>query len=71
MKQQKKWWTISKNLQEKGTKRYRQWEDNETIILVSKWSEENIQERLKSCTKKKPIWKEVFVFLRGFGYDRR
>ena len=37
---------------------------------MSKWSKENIQERLKSSTRKKPIWKEVSVFLRASGYDR-
>ena len=28
------------------------------------------QERSKSCTRKKPIWEEVPVFLRASGYDR-
>ena len=30
----------------------------------------NIQEQLRSCTRKQPIWKEVSVFLRACGYDR-
>ena len=54
----------------KKTKRSRHLEENETRILVSKWSGENIQELLKSCTRKKPIWKEVSIFLRASGYDR-
>ena len=37
---------------------------------MSKWSKENIKERLKSCTREKPIWNEVSVFLRASGYDR-
>ena len=54
----------------KKTKRSRHLEENETRILVSKWSGGNIQELLKSCTRKKPIWKEVSIFLRASGYDR-
>ena len=52
------------------TKQYRHWEENGARILVNKWSEENIQERLKFYTRKKQIWKEVSVFLRASGYDR-
>ena len=42
---------------------------SDLLVLVSTWSEENIQEWLKSCTRKKPIWKEVSAFLRASGYD--
>ena len=52
------------------TKQSQHWEENETRILVSKWSDENIQERLKSCNRKRPIWKEVSVFLTASCYDR-
>ena len=64
---------MAENIEEpskKRTKQSRHWEENETRILVSKCSEENIQERLKSCTGKKPIWKEVSVFSNASGYDR-
>ena len=54
----------------KKTKRSRHWDEKETEILVSKWSEENIQERLKSCTRKKAIWKEISNFLNASDYDR-
>ena len=55
---------------EERTKQSQHWEENETRILVRKWSDENIQERLKSCNRKRPIWKEVSVFLRASCYDR-
>ena len=54
----------------KRTKRSRHWEEHKTRTLVSKWSKENIQEWLKSCTRKNLILKEVSVFLRASGYDR-
>ena len=50
---------FEKEPSKKKTKRSRHWDEKETEILVSKWSEENIQERLKSCTRKKAIWKEI------------
>ena len=32
-------------------KRSRHWDHEETKKLITKWSEDNIQERLKSCTR--------------------
>jgi len=52
-------------------KRGRTWEKEETIILLEKWGEDNIQQRLKECTRKKPIWQEISSFLNASGYDDR
>ena len=57
--------------QKKKTKRSRHWEESETKILITKWSEDNIQERLKSCTRKKGIWEEIASFLKASGYIDR
>ena len=32
----------------------RVWEHKETILLLEKWGDENIQLQLKSCARKKP-----------------
>ena len=34
------------------------WENRETMLLLQKWGDENIQTKLLSCTRKKPIWQE-------------
>ena len=52
-------------------KRGRTWEKEETIILLEKWGEENIQLRLKECKRKKPIWQEISNFLNASGYNDR
>lgn len=52
-------------------KRGRTWEKEETIILLEKWGEENIQQRLKECTRKKSIWQEISTYLNASGYDDR
>ena len=52
-------------------KRGRTWEKEETIILLEKWGEENIQQRLKECSRKKPIWQEISTYLNASGYDDR
>ncbi|XP_020609633.1 uncharacterized protein LOC110048191 [Orbicella faveolata] len=52
-------------------KRGRAWEKEETIILLEKWGEENIQQRLKECTRKKPIWQEISTYLNASGYNDR
>ena len=52
-------------------KRGRAWEKEETVILLEKWGEDNIQQRLKECTRKKPIWQEISNFLSASGYDDR
>ncbi|XP_047141536.1 zinc finger and SCAN domain-containing protein 29 [Hydra vulgaris] len=55
----------------KSKKRGRHWDDEETKILISKWSEDNIQEKLKSCTRKKKIWQEILLYLQASGYEDR
>ena len=52
-------------------KRGRTWEKEETRILLEKWGEENIQQRLKECSWKKPIWQEISTYLNTSGYDDR
>ena len=51
--------------------RGRTWEDRETRLLLEKWGDENIQLRLKSCTRKRPIWQEIGDFLMACGYEDR
>ena len=51
--------------------RGRHWENQETLLLLEKWGDENIQMRLLSCTRKKPIWQEISAFLRAAGYEDR
>lgn len=51
--------------------RGRTWEDSETRLLLEKWGDENVQLRLKSCTRKKPIWQEIGDFLMACGYEDR
>ena len=57
--------------QKKKCKRSRHWDETETKALINKWSEENIQERLKSCTRKKSIWEEIASFINATGYQDR
>ena len=52
-------------------KRGRTWEHSETVLLLEKWGEDNIQERLKTCSRKKPIWEEISVFLQAAGSEDR
>ena len=35
--------------------RGRVWENQETMLLLQKWGDENTQVKLLSCTRKKPI----------------
>lgn len=51
--------------------RGRVWEHKETLLLLEKWGDENIQLKLKSCTRKKPIWLEIAAYLRAAGYEDR
>ena len=51
--------------------RGRTWEDRETRLLLEKWGDENVQLRLKSCTRKKSIWQEIGDFLMACGYEDR
>ena len=44
--------TVNQNINEgKKRKRSRHWDEDETRKLISKWAEENKQQRLKSCTR--------------------
>ena len=49
----------------------RVWELKETLLLLEKWGDENIQLQLKSCTRKKPIWLEIVAYLQAAGYEDR
>ena len=51
--------------------RGRVWENQETMLLLQKWGDENTQVKLLSCTRKKPIWQEISAFLRAAGYEDR
>ncbi|XP_044165510.1 uncharacterized protein LOC122949479 [Acropora millepora] len=51
--------------------RGRTWEERETRLLLEKWGDENIQLRLKSCTRKRPIWQEIGDFLMACGCEDR
>ena len=51
--------------------RGRVWEHKETLLLLEKWGDENIQLQLKSCTRKTPIWLEIAAYLRAAGYEDR
>ena len=39
--------------------------------MLEKWGDENVQLRLKSCTRKKSIWQEIGDFLMACGYEDR
>ena len=41
----------------------RVWENWETLLHLQKWGNENIQMKLLSCTRKRPIWKEIGNFI--------
>ena len=43
--------------------RGRVWEHKETLLLLEKWGDENIQLQLKSCARKKPMWLEIAAHL--------
>ena len=51
--------------------RGRVWENQETLLLLQKWGDENIQVKLISCTRKRPIWLEISDFIRAAGYEDR
>ena len=51
--------------------RARRCEDRETRVLLEIWGDENVQLRLKSCARKKPIWQEIDDFLMACGYEDR
>ena len=47
----------------------RVWENWETLLHLQKWGNENIQMKLLSCTRKRPIWKEIGNFIWVAGYE--
>ena len=49
----------------------RVWEHKETLLLLEKWGDESIQLQLKSCTRKKPTWREIVAYLWAAGYKDR
>ena len=49
--------------------RGRVWVHKETLLLLEKWGDENIQLQLKSCIGKKAIWLEIAAYLRAAGYE--
>ncbi|XP_022809529.1 uncharacterized protein LOC111346504 [Stylophora pistillata] len=49
--------------------RGRVWEHKETLLLLEKWGDESIELKLKSCTRKKPIWLHIAANLRAAGYE--
>ena len=51
-------------------KRGQTWEKEDIIILLE-WEEESIQQCLKECTRKKPIWQVISSYLEASGYDER
>ena len=40
-------------------------------MLLEKWGQPNMQERIKSCMRKKPIWEEIAIGVRAEGYEYR
>ncbi|KAK3744048.1 hypothetical protein QZH41_011922 [Actinostola sp. cb2023] len=52
-------------------KRGRTWEKEETVLLLEKWGDQNIQHRLKECSRKNPIWLEISRYLKASGYEDR
>ena len=48
----------------------RVWEHKETLLLLEKWGDENIQLQLKSCTREKPIWMQNCAQVTG-RFERR
>ena len=49
--------------------RGRVWSHKETLLLLEKWGDKNIQLQLKSCTRKKPIWLDIAAYLRAAVYE--
>ena len=51
--------------------RGRVWENQETLLLLQKWGDENVQMKLFSCTRKRLTWKEISDFIRAADYEDR
>ncbi|XP_043092817.1 uncharacterized protein zgc:113263 isoform X2 [Puntigrus tetrazona] len=46
------------------------WGDSETHTLISIWGSDTIQERLKGCVKRKPVFQQISVVMAEKGYSR-
>ena len=49
----------------------RVWKNQEIMLLIQKWIDENTQIKLLSCTRKKPMWQKISAFLRAEGRATR
>ena len=56
---------------ENERKRGRTWEKEETLALLERRGEENVQQKLRECKKKKPIWVSIINFVKASGYEDR
>ncbi|XP_052438951.1 uncharacterized protein LOC127977833 isoform X1 [Carassius gibelio] len=59
---------LSKPLTADGTKLA--WGDSETHTLISIWGSDAIQERLKGCIKRKPVFQQIALAMAEKGYSR-
>ncbi|ROL52614.1 Zinc finger and SCAN domain-containing protein 20 [Anabarilius grahami] len=46
------------------------WGDSETHTLISIWGSDHIQERLKGCVKRKPVFQQIALVMAEKGYSR-
>ncbi|XP_005164569.2 uncharacterized protein isoform X1 [Danio rerio] len=46
------------------------WGDSETHTLISIWGSDGIQERLKGCVKRKPVFQQIALIMAEKGYSR-
>lgn len=46
------------------------WGDSETHTLISIWGSDAIQERLKGCVKRKPVFQQIALVMAEKGYSR-
>lgn len=46
------------------------WGDSETHTLISIWGSDPIQERLKGCVKRKPVFQQIALVMAEKGYSR-
>src|SRR6056300_1748436 len=52
-------------------KRGRTLEKKETLALLEKWGTDNMQQQLRECKRKKPIWTEISGQVKAAGYEDR
>lgn len=46
------------------------WGDSETRALISVWGNNQIQERLRCCVKRKPVFQQIATAMAEKGYSR-